>query len=289
LRPRERLVAAGDTQLFLREWGKEGAPILFWHGLGDHTALQMGEAGPILARQFGYRVIGLDAPGFGGSPRLPDERYRMTALVELARELLDSLGLEQAAWAGSSWGAMVGVHFAVEHAERLAALVLIDGGYQDPRNEHGKTLEKLREHWHSQPGFRYDTWEALIEDTRGFASRWSPQLEEYVRSAFREENGEIVSIMGPDVYAAALHAIDRAPPSSVHERLGRTGLPILLLSATEPADQEERRRAALAQFADRVPQAEVRRVEGAPHLMLEEFPEETARAVGNWLRGLGYV
>jgi pimeloyl-ACP methyl ester carboxylesterase len=285
----QRLVDVADTKLCLREWGTGGPPILFWHGLGDHTSMQMAEAGPILAERFGYRVIGVDAPGFGGSPRLSDDGYRMPALVELARSLLDAEGFERIAWSGSSWGAMVGVHFAVEHPERLAALALVDGGYQDPRSEHGETLEELREHWRAQPGFRYDTWDALIENTRGFVNRWSPELEEYVRSAFREENGEVVSIMGPDVYAAALHAVDRAPPSSVHERLGRTGLPILVLAATEPPEQEERRRTALVRFADQVPQAEIRRVAGAPHLVLEALPEETARAVGEWLRGLPYA
>ncbi len=45
----------------------------------------MVEAGPILVEEYGFRVLGVDAPGFGGSPRLPDSAYQMGALVELAR------------------------------------------------------------------------------------------------------------------------------------------------------------------------------------------------------------
>jgi pimeloyl-ACP methyl ester carboxylesterase len=283
----ERLVTAGDAELFLREWG-EGPPILFWHGLGAHTSLQMIEAGPILA-EYSYRVIGVDAPGFGGSPRIADERYEAHGLVQLVSDLLDGLELERVAWCGSSWGGIVGVHVAASQPERIAALALIDGGYLDPINEHGDTLEALREHWRSQEGFRFPSWDAVVEDARPWFPRWSPPLEEYVRSAFREENGEVVSILTPDVFAAAMHGIDRTPPSSVHKRLGETGVPVLLLGATVPEQEDARRRRWTERFAADVPQADVRRIEGAPHLMLEARPGETARAIGDWLKSLPYA
>ncbi|MGH2920446.1 MAG: alpha/beta fold hydrolase [Gaiellaceae bacterium] len=241
---------------------------------------------PILVSEFGYRLIGFDAPGFGGSPRLPDERYELPALIELAQDLLETLKLERVAWAGSSWGGIVGVHFAVAHPERVAALVLVDGGYLDPEHDHGETLDEVREYWRSQPGWRFPSWDAAVAESREAFERWSPGLETYVRSAYREEKGEVVSTMGPDVYAAAMHAIDRSPPSSVHAMLGETGTPVLVLGATEPPHEAARRDLWRERFAVDVPQADVRRMEGAPHLMLEERPEETARAIGDWLNGL---
>ena len=281
----ERLVRAGDTELYLREWGQEGQPILFWHALGAHTSLQMIEAGPVLAAD-GFRVIGVDAPGFGGSPPIEAERYEAAGLVAVASDLLDALELERVVWSGSSWGGIVGVHFAVAHPERVTALVLIDGGYLDPINENGDTLEELRAHWREQEGFRFASWTEALDDVRPWLPRWSPEIEEYVRSAFREENGQVVSILTADVYAAAMHGIDRSPPSSVHRRLGETGVPVLLLEATVPEHEDARRRSWAERFAADVPQAEVRRVEGAPHLMLEARPEETAHEIGDWLRGL---
>lgn len=285
---RKRVVAADDAELLLREWGADGPPILFWHALGDHTSLQLVDAAPILVEEFGYRLIGVDAPGFGGSPRLPDERYELPALIELAENLLDELELERVAWAGSSWGGIVGVHLAAAHPERLAALVLVDGGYLDPEHEHGETLDEVREYWRSRPGWRFPSWAAAVAESREAFTRWSPGLEAYARSAFREENGEVVSTMGPDVYAAAMHGIDRSPPSSVHARLGETRLPVLLLGATEPPREAARRDTWRERFASDVPQADVRRIDGAPHLMLEERPEETARAIGMWLHDLPY-
>jgi pimeloyl-ACP methyl ester carboxylesterase len=281
----ERLVRAHDTELYLREWGETGPPILFWHGLGNHTSLQMIEAAPVLA-DYGYRVIGVDAPGFGGSPAIEAGRYDALGLVKLVSHLLDALELDRVVWSGSSWGGIVGVHFTAAFPERVAALVLIDGGYLDPINENGDTLEELRAHWRRQEGFRFASWTAVVEDARPWFPRWSPAIEEYVRSGFREENGEVVSILAPDVFAAAIHGIDRSPPSAAHRRLGESGVPVLLLGATVPTEEDARRVRWVERFAGDVPQADVRRIEGAPHLMLEARPEETARLIGEWLRGL---
>jgi pimeloyl-ACP methyl ester carboxylesterase len=282
----ERVVSAGDAEVLVREWGEEGPPIFFWHALGDHTGLQMVEAGPILAEEYGFRVLGVDAPGFGGSPRVPDAGYEMNALVELAASLLDELDLDRIVWSGSSWGGILGVHFAVAHPERVAALALVDGGYLDPVHEHGDTLDEARAFWRDQDRWRFPSWDDVIAEAREAFQRWSPGLDEYVRSAYREDNGEVVSTVGPDVYAAAMHGIDRSPPSSVHAQLAATGVPILLLGATEPPRENVRRSEWRARFSQTVPQAEVRILQGAPHLMLEARPEETARAIGEWLRDL---
>jgi pimeloyl-ACP methyl ester carboxylesterase len=287
LRPLERSIAVGDTEILLREWEADGPPILFWHALGDHSSMQMVEAAPVLARWFGYRVVGIDAPGFGGSPRLPDERYEITPLVELARGLVDALGFERPVWSGSSWGATLGVHVSAAHHERLAALVLLDGGYL--HSNEGKSLGELKEHWRGQDGFRYGSWEQLFEEARGYFGRWSAGLEAYVRASFRAENGAVVSIMGPDVYAAAIHGVQQTPPWRALEEVGESELPVLLLAATEvPPDVEERRAAGLERFAELVPRADVRVVEGSPHFLLEHRPGEIARRIGGWLQAQDY-
>ena len=282
----ERVVAAGDAEVLVRQWGEEGPAIFFWHALGDHTGLQMVEAGPILAEEYGFRVLGIDAPGFGRSPRIPDPGYQLNVLVDFAASLVDALDLDRIVWSGSSWGGILGVHFAVAHPERVAALALVDGGYLDPVYEHGETLDEARAFWRSQGHWRFANWDEVIRQARDAFQRWSPGLDEYVRSAYREDDGEVVSAVGPDVYAAAMHGIDRSPPSSVHAQLAATGLPILLLGATEPPEENVRRSEWRDRFARTVPHAEVQIMEGAPHLMLESRPEETARAIGEWLSDL---
>ena len=95
-------------------------------------------------------------------------------------------------------------------------------------------------------------------------------------------------MVGPDVYAAAMHGIDSSPPSSVHAQLAATGVPTLLLGATEPPRENVRRIEWRERFSKTVPQAEIRILQGSPHLMLEARPEETAHAIGEWLRALPY-
>jgi pimeloyl-ACP methyl ester carboxylesterase len=277
-----RLVEAAGTQLAVREWGDaDGRPILFWHALGDHTSLQPIEAAPILVRDHRLRVLAPDAPGFGGSPRLPDKRYQLPALADLSRDLLDALGLDRVVWVGSSWGGNVGVAVAAAHPERVEALVLLDGGYLGPADDLGASLRMLRRHWRSQPElWSYDSWEAL--DAHRYFRRWSPELAASCRSAYREEDGRIVSIMGPDVYAAAIWGVLCAPPAEALARLGASDVPTLLLAATLPPEEEERRRPAREQFAELVPQGDVRLME-TMHFVLEDAPEEAAQAIGEWL------
>ena len=280
-----RPLDVGDATLHVREWGREtGRPLFFWHALGDHTSLQLIEVAPILAGEYGLRVLAVDAPGFGGSPRLPDERYEMPALVELARSTLHTLGLDRVVWLGSSWGASVGVHFTAAHPQRVEALVLLDGGYQDPCTGDGSSLEEIRAHWRSQPElWSFDSWSALDDDAKQYFRRWTPALAESCRSAYREENGRIVSIMGPDVYAAAGWGVVESPPAEALPRLAESGVPVLLLAATQPVEVAERRRPERERFAALVPHAEVRLVD-TMHFVLEDAPEEAARAIGDWLR-----
>jgi pimeloyl-ACP methyl ester carboxylesterase len=283
----EWLVRAGGTELYLREWDGDGPPILFWHALGDHTALQMIEAGRILAGEYAYRVIGLDAPGFGRSPPVPDDRYEIPALVTLARSLLDELALDRVAWSGASWGASLGVHFAIASPERTAALVLVDGGYQGVGDD-DRTLDELRHELRALDGWRFEGWDAMLAASLEDFGRWSPELEEYVRSAYREEDGEVVSIMGPEVNAAALKALRAQPPTDELAALGAAGIPVLLLAATKSPEDESWRAPRLETFRELVPQADVRRLNG-PHLLLEELPEETAREIGDWLKAVPYA
>jgi pimeloyl-ACP methyl ester carboxylesterase len=114
-------------------------------------------------------------------------------------------------------------------------------------------------------------------------TRWTPALAESCRSAYREENGKVVSIMGPDLYAAVIWGVLCAPPAEALARLGASGVPTLLLAATVPPEEEERRRPARELFAELVSQGEIRLME-TRHSVLEDDPEETARAIGEWLR-----
>ena len=278
-----RTLDVAGTELCAHEWGGQGAPaVLFWHALGDHTGQQVAEVATLLVQDFGLRVVALDAPGFGGSPAFEEpERYELSSVVPLALGAADGLALERPVFLGSSWGGSVALAAAATAPDRLRGIALLDSGYQ-PAMTGGESLEELREHWRGEEGFRFATWDDWREDAHAYFSRMTPELEEVLRSAYRERDGEVVSIMGPDIYATVIWALRREPWTTFVPRVGRTGVPVLMLAATEPPERRAERTEELGAFAADVPQAVIRHVEGAGHPLLEERPEQVARAVGEW-------
>jgi pimeloyl-ACP methyl ester carboxylesterase len=284
---RSRTLDAAGTPLQVHEWGEPGgAALLFWHALGDHTGLQMAEVAPILADHHGAYVVSVDAPGFGGSPPLAAAKdYRLANVSRIALAAADALGLERPALAGASWGGSLALAAAATARERLRGIAALDSGYQPPIT--GKaTLAALQTHWRGEPGFRWPSWDAWREDTRATFPRLTPDLEEALRAGIREDDDGVMSIMGPDVYASVIWSLIGDSWADYLDGAAASGLPVLLLVATEPADKEGERAEQLAAFAARVPQAEIVRIEGARHSLLEDDPEAVARELGGWLARL---
>jgi pimeloyl-ACP methyl ester carboxylesterase len=282
-----RRIDAAGTPLAAHEWGDPGAPgVLFWHALGDHTGLQIAEAAPVLSDRFGLRVASLDAPGFGASPPVDDpDRLALPSVAALALAAANELGLERPVFAGSSWGGSVALAAAALAPERLRGLALLDSGYQ-PAMAGEESLDELRSRWRGEEGFRFASWDAWRDDVRGYFDRYTPELERALRAGFREEDGEVVSIMGPNLYATVIWALRRDPWTDYLDGVAASRLPVLLLVATEPAAERAERDEQVAEFAARVPQAEVVYLEGLHHYMLEEDPDQVADTIGRWARPL---
>lgn len=115
------LVPTRVGSLFVHETG-EGEPVVLWPSLlTDHGMWRL----QIPALRERYRVIAIDPPGHGRSEPRRDH-YSMDDCVGAALEVMDRLGVERARWAGLSWGGMVGMRLAMRHADRIAALALLD-------------------------------------------------------------------------------------------------------------------------------------------------------------------
>jgi len=102
----------------------EGAPLVLVHGTGGawQSWLLNIEA---LARR--HRVIAVDLPGFGQSDPLP-AAPNMSAYAASIAALLDQLGLARVTILGHSLGGVAAMRFVLEHPERTASLILLDGG-----------------------------------------------------------------------------------------------------------------------------------------------------------------
>ena len=100
----------------------EGPLIVFGHGL---LASKEMFAAQIAALRDRYRCVSIDWPGHGESG-FPSGGFTFDDLVADTVALLDQLEVERAIFAGLSQGGMVFMRLALEHPEKVIALILMD-------------------------------------------------------------------------------------------------------------------------------------------------------------------
>ena len=280
----ERWIDLGGIRLWLRLWGSPHArPILCWHGLGLRASLLYNELGPLLAER-DWRVIAVDAPGFGSSPALSYDTYRPSMLASLVPRLLDALTFDSCVFLGFSWGASIGCYVGANHQERVEALVFLDAGYSDPPNaDPDLTLDEFLQRARAEAAEYAEQirdWRTAVTVFQGQAARWTPAVEAQWRAALHEEGDALVPVMDVAVIGAAEWGLAREPPSSAWGRLAEGGRPLLLLTATN-ADLEDVQRWTCA-----VPHAVVKPIPSPTHDVVVNAPAEVADAVAEWLAQL---
>jgi haloalkane dehalogenase len=105
----------------------DGAPVVMWHGEPTWSFLWRKVAKPVL--EAGHRVILPDLPGFGRSDKPIDQGwYSYDRHVHAMAALLEELDIRGATFVMHDWGGPIGLRLAVEHADRVDRLVLMDTG-----------------------------------------------------------------------------------------------------------------------------------------------------------------
>jgi pimeloyl-ACP methyl ester carboxylesterase len=240
-----KLVVTSEAQIAVHQWGAHAdVPLVFWHALGpDASGAELADVAPVLV-DAGFYVVAIDGPGFGNSPLLPPERYRLESLVSILYELVDQLELDRPVVMGHSWGGAVAVRYAAAHPEDVRAVVLLDSGHLDycdlPDVDAGRPVE---------------AWIADVE------ARDDPRRA--------EARGRAMSGL-----------LD--PVSGAWPALAEHGIPTLLFLATEPPHVLDNRR-HIGRFEAAVPQAEVRWPEGARHGLLADVGPPLGDAIATWL------
>ncbi len=105
----------------------DGAPVIFVHGEPTWSFLWRKVIPPV--REAGFRCIAPDLVGFGRSDKPIDvDWYSYDRHVASAATLLEDLDLRGATIVVHDWGGPIGLRLAVEHAERIDRLVILDTG-----------------------------------------------------------------------------------------------------------------------------------------------------------------
>jgi pimeloyl-ACP methyl ester carboxylesterase len=269
----------------VREWGDAGVPAtVFWHAVGP---LASGAYGRELAAAFvarGLRLVAVDAPGYGLTPRRDPSGY---GLEELAEVLLAVAG-ERAALIGHSWGGAVALSAAAARPESVSAVVLLDSGHFDYQDlgdvDPDGTLEELTEQSRARL-VRVADWDELERELRSEIRR---EPTETLLSVFREgveqRDDGLWPKTQPEVRAAALLGMLRGRRmSELWPLVGRAGMPVLLVTATEPPESREQSDEGARRLLAAIPSADWRSLEGAGHDLIADRGPELGELVADWL------
>lgn len=100
--------------------GGEGPPLVFVHGLSSYMGFWEYQIPAFTEKN---RVLALDLPGYGASGR-PDAPFTPPWYAALLVDWLDAMGIQEATFVGHSMGGQIALTLAIDHPERVNALVL---------------------------------------------------------------------------------------------------------------------------------------------------------------------
>ncbi|BDD62878.1 hypothetical protein MPDQ_004777 [Monascus purpureus] len=115
----------------------DGTPILLLHGWTCDLHDWIFQV-PFL-NGLGFQTIAVDQRGHGHSS-VPDSDYEVETFANDAARLLEHLKIPSAIVAGHAMGAIIASWLAVQHAEKVKALILVDPIYSNPAEYADKYL-----------------------------------------------------------------------------------------------------------------------------------------------------
>jgi pimeloyl-ACP methyl ester carboxylesterase len=201
----------------------EGTPVALLHGLtATRRYVVMGSRN---LERGGHRVVMYDARGHGRSD--PGDGYGYRELASDLLTVLDERGIDRAVLAGASMGAHTAVRFALQHPERVAALVLVTPAF-DPEGDQ-----------------RLERWDALSQGLReggvdGFLAAYGePRVPESFRDTVETVLRQRLSAHEhPEAVADALEQVPRSRPFESWDDLSHIDAPVVVVASRDEADPE---------------------------------------------------
>ncbi len=207
----------------------QGPPLVCLHGL-TATRRYVLQGSRLLARAGGRLVCSYDARGHGQSSPAPDGLYGYPELVADLEAVLNARDISHCVLAGSSMGAATAIAFALEHPERVDALVQITPAYDgQPRTDPGALAG-----WDARAdALAAGDLDRFVELTGvGELPEW---LRDTARLAVRQRAGRH---QHPQAVAEALLQVPRSAAFDGLDRLEAIDVPVLVVGSRDEADPE---------------------------------------------------
>jgi haloalkane dehalogenase len=252
----------------------EGAPVIFLHGEPTWSFLWRKVIPPV--RDAGYRCIAPDLAGFGGSDKPVDlDWYSYDRHTQMTAALLEELDLRGATVVVHDWGGPIGLRLAVEQAERIDRIVILDTGLFTGH-------QKMTDAWIAFHDFVERTEDLPI----GFLVRGACKNDpgEEVIAAYDAPYPNPASKAGARAFPLMIPRTPEAPGAAagarVQEALSEDERPMLVLWADSdpilPPHVGERFAAAVGGPAP-IP------IQDASHFLQEDKGPEIGERIADWL------
>lgn len=207
-------------------------PLMLVHGI---TASHMAWPRFVNALADERRLLAPDLRGRGKNADLPAP-YGFPQHIDDILAVMDAEAIDKAVWVGHSLGAYIGLDFAVAHPDRLAALVLVDGGLALPMPAGksadevikailGPALARLEKTFSTRESY-HDFWRAhpAFQDD----GAWNEDVLAYVDYDLTGEPPNMRSVVNSHAIEVDSH-YPLAP--EMVTRINEVDLPTLLLTA----------------------------------------------------------
>ncbi len=272
-----------DTSSGVVRWGvlgpEEGPPVVLLHGTPWSSYTWRGVARALAQR---FRVHFWDMPGYGSSAKYDGQDVSLAAQGRVFAELLEHWGLHGEDAAGSrrpavlahDFGGCVALRAHLLHGARYARLALVDVVALAPWGSpsyrllggHAGVFEQLPPALH----------EALVREyiTSASAAGLHPRVLDGLAAPWLGEDGQ-------SAFYRQIAQNDQRWTDEVEGRYGELELPVLVCWGTDdtwiPVDRAHK-------LAGLIPDARLRLVEGAGHLVQEDAPAALTAALLDFLR-----
>jgi pimeloyl-ACP methyl ester carboxylesterase len=273
-----RFAEVNGIQTHYKEAGEGEPALILLHGFLASTFSWREVMEPLAARG---RVIAFDMPASGLTERPisweGENPYSLQGQVAQTTGLMDVFGVEQAVLVGNSAGGRTAMFVALEHPERVEALILVDPAVQD-----GGNRDWLRPLFNTPQARRLGP--LLVRSVR----EWGL---EFGRSAWHDPSRLTPEIL--EGYLKPLQAQDwdrglwelnaARRSANLTERLDALQLPVLVITGDDdrivPTEDS-------IQLAEQLPDARLAVIPDCGHIPHEECPEAFLQAVEGFLQEL---
>ncbi len=252
---------AADLYYHLYEGSEEGRnpPVILIHGAGGTHLFWPSE----VRRLPGYRVYAIDLPGHGKSGGRGQQSIR--AYAETLVEWLAVAGLHSAVFVGHSMGSAIALTLALDFSEHVLGLGLVGGGARL------RVVPAILESA-ANPTTFHNAVEAIVANA--FGPETAPRLVELA--------GQRMSDVRPSVLHGDFLACDGFDEM---QRLEQVHQPALVMCGVEDKFTPLR----YSQFlADNLPNATLKPIPGAGHMVMLEKPQVVASALTDFLPTIFY-